>query len=103
MKKKQLELWLKAYKKEHQQCPKVFILSCANLSRYSLAVEFKHKIEPILLDGEAIYFSSLECAKEELKRIGLEFAYLRVTNVYDELGCPEFSQTAQDIELPLAS
>lgn len=103
MKKKQLEHWLHAYKKMHTHAPKIFIMGCSDLSCYSLAVEFKNKLDPVSFNGQVIYFSSLECVKEELKRLGLTSAYLRLRNTYDECGCDEFAQGFEDIELLFAS
>lgn len=86
MQKIQLDKWIHGYHKENYQPPKVFVISCSDLSQYLLAVEYKHKIEPIKIDDEPVHFDSLELVKEELLRIGIERAYLRLHNAYDEFG-----------------
>ncbi|OEF22591.1 DUF6482 family protein [Vibrio rumoiensis] len=102
MNKQQLDHWLQASQKEECEAPKVFVVSCADLSHYSLAVEYKHKLEPILVKDQLAYYSSLESVKEELKKLGLSSAYLRLHNAYDEFG-HEGNMIFQDIELHLVS
>ncbi|GEA51048.1 hypothetical protein VIN01S_18520 [Vibrio inusitatus NBRC 102082] len=84
------------------EVPKVFVIGCADLSTYQLAVEFKHKLEPIREDDKPMSFASLEIVKEELIRLGLNSAYLRLHNAYDECGAPE-DKLYCDIELSLKS
>ncbi len=103
MKKKQLDLWLLSHKSDPDNLPKVFVVGCADLSCYSLAVEYKHRLEPIKAEEGVVYFSSLEVVKQELKRLGLISAYLRLHNAYDEFGSDEVCTLHQDIELLLAS
>ena len=86
MRKQQLDHWLQASKKEECEPPKVFVVSCADLSHYSLAVEYKHRLEPIMEKDQLAYFNSLESVKDELKKLGLSSAYLRLHNAYDEFG-----------------
>lgn len=102
MRKQQLDHWLQASKKEECEPPKVFVVSCADLSHYSLAVEYKHRLEPIMDKDQLAYFTSLESVKVELKKLGLSSAYLRLHNAYDEFGS-EGIDLFQDIELHLAS
>lgn len=102
MKKQQLDHWLQAAKKEEVQPPKVFVVSCADLSQYSLAVEYKNRLEPIMDHDHLAYFRSIETVKDELKKLGLSSAYLRLHNAYDEFGSEEVD-LFQDIELHLAS
>ncbi|WP_105902175.1 DUF6482 family protein [Vibrio gangliei] len=102
MQKQQLDLWLQASQKDHSERPKVFVVSCADLSQYSLAVEYKHKLEPIKVNDQLAYFNSIESVKDELKKLGLNSAYLRLHNAYDEFGS-EGMELFQDIELHLAS
>ncbi|WP_086982235.1 DUF6482 family protein [Vibrio aphrogenes] len=102
MKKQQLDHWLQASQKEHIEPPKVFVVSCADLSQYSLAVEYKHRLEPITEQDRLAYFNSIESVKEELKKLGFTSAYLRLHNAYDECGAEE-SALFQDIKLHLAS
>ncbi|MBD1575343.1 MULTISPECIES: DUF6482 family protein [Vibrio] len=103
MKKQQLDHWLQASKSTDCGPPKVFVVSCADLAHYSLAVEYKHQLEPILMKDQLLYFSSLEQVKSELKKLGLSSAYLRLHNAYDEFGHDDYAVTFQDIELHLAS
>ncbi|MGO1190242.1 DUF6482 family protein [Vibrio casei] len=102
MKKQQLDHWLQARKNESCEPPKVFVVSCADLSHYSLAVEYKHKLEPILVKDQLAYFNSLESVKDELRKLGLSSAYLRLHNAYDEFG-HHGDVIYQDIELYLVS
>lgn len=99
MKMTQLDKWMHAYHK-HSQSPKVFVIGCANLSQYLLAVEYKHKLEPIKVDDEPVHFDSLDQVKEELTRLGVERAYLRLHNAYDECGAGD-GPLYQDVELSL--
>ncbi len=102
MQKHQLDRWLHGYHKDSYQVPKVFVIGCADISQYLLAVEYKHKLEPIKLNEEPIHFSSLEQVKEELLRLGFSKAYLRLHNAYDEFGV-EGEVSYHDIELSLTS
>ncbi|WP_070972314.1 DUF6482 family protein [Vibrio sonorensis] len=100
MQKHQLDKWIHGFHKASYQPPKVFVIGCSDLSQYQLAVEYKHKVEPIKVDGELIYFDSIELVKEELGRLGVERAYLRLHNAYDEFG-QSGSPLYQDVELVL--
>ncbi|MEF1284303.1 DUF6482 family protein [Vibrio sp. M250220] len=86
MQKTQLHKWIHGEHKESYQPPKVFVISCSDLSQYLLAVEYKHKLEPIRIDDDPVHFDSLEQVKDELNRLGVERAYLRLHNAYDECG-----------------
>ncbi|MEZ9229797.1 DUF6482 family protein [Vibrio amylolyticus] len=101
MQKRQLDKWIHGFHKDSYQTPKVFVIACADLSQYQIAVEYKHKLEPIKLDEEPIHFDSLEQVKEELVRLGIDKAFLRLHNAYDEFGS-ENSPLYSDIELSLA-
>lgn len=100
MQKNQLDKWIHGYHKESYQPPKVFVIGCADLSQYLLAVEYKHKVEPIKMDDKLVYFDSLERVKEELLRLGVERAYLRLHNAYDECGAGD-GPFYHDVEFPL--
>ena len=89
MHRKQLDKWIHGLHKKSYQPPKVFVISCSDLSQYLLAVEYKSKVEPVLLAGKPLHFSSLTEVREELKRLDVERAYLRMQNCYDECGCPD--------------
>ncbi|MFV0574331.1 MAG: DUF6482 family protein [Vibrio sp.] len=102
MKKHQLDLWLQASKNSEVAPPKIFVVSCADLSCYSLAVEYKHKLEPIRDDEELTYFESLDAAKEALCKMGISSVYLRQHNAYDEFG-PEVGCCIQDTEIRIAA
>ncbi|MFC0061882.1 DUF6482 family protein [Vibrio inusitatus] len=102
MQKHQFDQWIHADIERHMEVPKVFVIGCADLSTYQLAVEFKHKLEPIREDDKPMSFASLEIVKEELIRLGLNSAYLRLHNAYDECGAPE-DKLYCDIELSLKS
>ncbi|WP_428771252.1 DUF6482 family protein [Vibrio sp.] len=100
MQKRQLDKWLHGDHKDNYQSPKVYVIGCADLQQYMLAVEYKHKLEPIKQDGEPVHFDSLDSVKEELTRLGVERAYLRMHNAYDEFGSDENSGYA-DLEISL--
>ena len=100
MQKHQLDMWLHGDHKDSYQTPKVYVIGCSDISEYLLAVEYKHKLEPVKQDGEPLHFGSLDQVKEELLRLGFEKAYLRLHNAYDEFG-NEPSQSHYDIELAL--
>ncbi|GAA5647124.1 MULTISPECIES: DUF6482 family protein [Vibrio] len=102
MQRHQLDKWIHAPHKDSYQPPKVFVIGCSDLSQYLLAVEFKHRLEPIKQAGETLHFDSIEQVKEELIRLGVERAYLRLHNAYDECGSPD-GQCYCDIELSLAN
>ncbi|MFM2588926.1 DUF6482 family protein [Vibrio sp. TBV020] len=102
MQKSQLDKWIHGYHKESYQPPKVFVIGCSDLSQYLLAVEYKHKLEPIKVDDEPIHFDSLELVKEELLRLGVERAYLRLHNAYDEFGAGD-GPLYHDVELSLTT
>jgi hypothetical protein len=102
MQKRQLDKWIHGFHKDSQKAPKVFVIGCSDLSQYQIAVEYKHKLEPIKVDEEPIHFDSLEIVKEELVRLGIEKAYLRLHNAYDEFG-REDGPLYSDVELSLAT
>ncbi|CAH0526800.1 hypothetical protein [Vibrio hippocampi] len=78
MQKHQLDQWLRGEYKDSQQPPKVFVIGCADISHYLLAVEYKHKLEPILDNEHALEFDSIDSVKETLYTMGLQKAYLRL-------------------------
>ncbi|GAL19607.1 hypothetical protein JCM19235_963 [Vibrio maritimus] len=100
MQKHQLDRWLHGHHKDSYKPPKVFVIGCADISHYLLAVEYKHKLEPIKEDDEPIHYESLDSVKEALTRLGVEKAYLRLHNAYDECGSAEMNRYC-DIELNL--
>ncbi|KGY12372.1 lysyl-tRNA synthetase [Vibrio tubiashii] len=100
MQKSQLDKWIHGQHKDSYQPPKVFIIGCADLSQYLLAVEYKHKVEPVKIDDEPMHFDSLELVKEELVRLGVERAYLRLHNAYDECGAGD-GPLYYDLEMSL--
>ncbi len=102
MKMTQLDKWIHGYHKDSYQPPKVFVIGCSDLSHYLLAVEYKHKLEPLRVNDEPVHFESLERVKEELTRLGVERAYLRLHNTYDECGAGD-GPLYQDVELSLAT
>ncbi|MFB9216578.1 DUF6482 family protein [Vibrio sinaloensis] len=102
MKMTQLDKWIHGYHKDSYQPPKVFVIGCSDLSHYLLAVEYKHKLEPLRVDDKPVHFESLERVKEELTRLGVERAYLRLHNAYDECGAGD-GPLYQDVELSLAT
>jgi hypothetical protein len=99
----QLDHWLHGEHKKSYVAPKLYVISCADLSDYLLAVEYKHKLEPIRKDDEPVHYSSLEQVKEELVRMGVDSVYLRLHNTDDECGAPEGAAAYHDIELSLTS
>ncbi|MGC9401620.1 MULTISPECIES: DUF6482 family protein [Vibrio] len=101
MQKRQLDKWIHGYHKDSYQAPKVFVIGCSDLSQYQIAVEYKHKLEPLKQDDDPMHFDSLELVKEELVRLGIDKAYLRLHNAYDEFG-REGGISYCDIELSLA-
>lgn len=98
----QLDKWIHGHHKESYQSPKVYVIGCADLSQYLLAVEYKHQLEPVKINDEPVHFDSLELVKEELHRLGVEKAYLRLHNAYDECGSPEGAHYC-DVELSLTT
>ncbi len=86
MQREQLNYWLNAKHTEQRKEPKIYVISCANLSSYLLSVEYKKKLEPIRRNQEILHFGSLKLVKEALHKMGVHTAYLRVNNVYDECG-----------------
>ncbi|NOH96764.1 DUF6482 family protein [Vibrio sp. 99-70-13A1] len=102
MQKHQLDMWLHGHHKESYQPPKVYVIGCSDVTEYLLAVEYKHKLEPVKKGGEPLHFGSLDQVKEELMRLGIEKAYLRLHNAYDEFGSAP-TQPYCDIELSLTT
>ncbi|NVD05759.1 hypothetical protein FCU94_02375 [Vibrio sp. JPW-9-11-11] len=102
MQKRQLDKWIHGQHKESYQPPKVFVIGCSDLSQYMLAVEYKHQLEPIRVDDEPVHFDSLDQVKAELQRLGVERAYLRLHNAYDECGETE-GPMYQDLEIPVTT
>ncbi|MEF1289160.1 DUF6482 family protein [Vibrio sp. M260118] len=102
MQKSQLDKWIHGQHKDSYQPPKVFVIGCADLSQYLLAVEYKHKVEPVKIDDEPMHFDSLELVKEELVRLGVERAYLRLHNAYDECGAGD-GPLYYDVEMSLTT
>jgi hypothetical protein len=100
MQRNQFTQWIHADIERHTEVPKVFVIGCADLSTYQLAVEFKHKLEPIREADKPVSYASLEMVKDELIRLGLDSAYLRLHNAYDECGAPDGNYYC-DIELSL--
>jgi hypothetical protein len=102
MQKKQFDHWVHADIKDHHPIPKIFVISCAESTCYQLAVEYKHRLEPIMNDGEVMKFTSIELVKESLVKMGVDSAYLRLHNAYDEFG-PSPVDPFHDIKLSLVS
>ena len=101
MQKIQLDHWLHADHARNQAPPKLYVISCEDLSDYLLAVEYKHKLEPVHKDGKPIHYSSLEQVKEELSRLGVTSVYLRLHNTDDECSSVGESVPYHDIEMSL--
>lgn len=102
MQKTQLDKWIHGSHKSSYEPPKVFVISCSDLSQYLLAVEYKHRLEPLKINDEQIHFDSLDQVKEELNRLGVERAYLRLHNAYDECGAGD-GPLYHDLELSLTT
>ncbi|NOI15430.1 DUF6482 family protein [Vibrio hepatarius] len=102
MQKTQLDKWIHGSHKSSYEPPKVFVISCSDLSQYLLAVEYKHRLEPLKINDEPIHFDSLDQVKEELNRLGVERAYLRLHNAYDECGAGD-GPLYHDLELSLTT
>ncbi len=102
MQKHQLDLWLHGHHKPSYQTPKIYVIGCADVSDYLLAVEYKHHLEPVKDGDDPMHFSSLELVKEELVKMGFDKAYLRLHNAYDEFGS-EGVDPYCDIELSLTT
>lgn len=101
MHKIQLDHWLQVDLATNQAPPKLYVISCEDLSDYLLAVEYKHKLEPVHKDGEPMHFSSLEQVKHELSRLGVQSVYLRLHNNDDEFCGSDESVPYHDIEMSL--
>ena len=65
-------------------------------------MEYKHQLEPIKDGEDTIHFGSLDLVKEELLRLGIDKAYLRLHNAYDEFGS-DGAASYCDIELSLVT
>jgi len=86
MQRKQLDKWVHGHHEDNYEPPKMYVIGCSDVSQYSLAVEYKNVVEPIKDKDEIMHFESIECAKDELHKLGIEHAYLRLYNTYDECG-----------------
>lgn len=86
MQRLQLNHWLHAPHKDSYRTPKIYVIGCADVTQYLLAVEYKQQLELIKEGSEPMHFDSLERVKEELHRLGIDKAYLRLHNAYDECG-----------------
>ncbi len=84
MQKHQLNLWLNAQNKRCSALPRLYVIGCSDISQYLLAVEFKRNLEPIKEGLQPVHFASLELVKQELLRLGVDRAYLRLYNAYEE-------------------
>ena len=102
MQRTQLDKWIHGSHKSSYVPPKVFVIGCSDLSQYLLAVEYKHRLEPLKINDEPIHFDSLDQVKEELNRLGVERAYLRLHNAYDECGAGD-GPLYHDLELSLTT
>ncbi len=104
MEMQQFEQWVQAYSKHHHQAPKVFVIGCSGLPHYLLAVEFKHHLEPVRQGDKPIHYVSLEGVREELMRLGVDKAFLRLHNTYDECcGNETLAESFCDIEMAVMS
>ena len=65
MQKHQLDMWLHGDHKDSYRTPKVYVIGCSDIPEYLLAVEYKHKLEPVKQGGEPVHFGSLDQVKEE--------------------------------------
>ncbi|WP_375751252.1 DUF6482 family protein [Vibrio sp. HN007] len=101
MKMTQLDHWLHGDHRDNYVPPKIYVIGCEDMAEYLLAVEYKHKLEPIHKDGEPMQFSSLDMVKEELVRMGVDSVYLRLHNTDDECGSPQGSIPYHDIQLSI--
>jgi len=101
MQKIQLDHWLHADHSGKHLLPKLYVISCEDLSNYLLAVEYKHKLEPVHNDGELMHFSSLDQVKETLARLGVRSIYLRLHNTDDECSAASVSIPYHDIKMSL--
>ncbi|WP_341659676.1 DUF6482 family protein [Vibrio sp.] len=102
MQKSQLDKWIHGHHKDSYQPPRVFVIGCSDLSHYLLAVEYKHRLEPIKEKDEPIHFESLDLVREALLKLGVEKAYLRLHNTYDECGAGD-GPLYNDVELSLTT
>lgn len=100
MHKQQLDKWLHGTHKPGAELPKVYVIGCADATHYTVGVEVKHQMEPLMNGDEPMHFASLDAAKAELANLGLERAYLRMSCAYEECGF-EGGQKYSDIPLPL--
>ncbi len=101
MQKHQLDMWLHGHTRLLQNT-EGFVIGCSDVSDYLLAVEYKHQLEPIKDGEDPIHFGSLDLVKEELLRLGIDKAYLRLHNAYDEFGS-DGAASYCDIELSLVT
>ncbi|XAW89209.1 DUF6482 family protein [Vibrio sp. CDRSL-10 TSBA] len=100
MHKQQLDKWLHGNHKPGATLPKVYVIGCADATHYTVGVEVRHQIEPLMKGDEPMHFSSLEAAKQELAQLGFAQAYLRMSCAYEECGL-EGGQRYSEIPLPL--
>ncbi|GLT18141.1 hypothetical protein GCM10007938_19190 [Vibrio zhanjiangensis] len=102
MRKTQLDKWIHGHHKDNYQSPRVFVIGCSDLSHYLIAVEYKHKLEPIKENDQPIHFESLDLVRDALLKLGVEKAYLRLHSTDDECGAGDEAMY-YDVELPLTT
>ncbi|MCW8330075.1 DUF6482 family protein [Photobacterium sp. SDRW27] len=100
MKLSQLKHWLKAH---DGKAPKCILTSYAGCSDYLMEVEFKHQLEPLKDDNDAMLrFQSIEQVKDLLRPLGITSVVLRVTDPYDEFSPDgKVSECREDMTISL--
>ena len=96
----QFHQWLHHTDQDHQ--PKVYILGGADLSQYSIAVECRHRMEPLRNEQGIMHFQSIDEAKQHLIKQGVSHACLRLFTPYEECGTAGRMHYS-DMDLPLTN
>jgi hypothetical protein len=106
MQKYQFDSLVKQDHQQSQSIPKIFVVGCAELSSYQLAVEVNQQLEMIQIHDKPLAYSSLEQLKNDLIVLGLQRVFLRLYNPNQAQqttqSCAEQS-AFYDIELSLSN
>lgn len=99
MKLKQLKNWIQAHPDNVPHC---YVIAHAGGAQYVVEVEARHKLEPLKADhtGEVMHFDSMEQVSEQLRKVGVKKATLRLMDPYDEFG-PADTSCKEDMDITL--
>lgn len=99
MKLKQLKNWIQSHPDNVPHC---YVIAHAGGAQYVVEVETRHKLEPLKADhsGEVMHFDSMEQVSEQLRKVGVKKATLRLMDPYDEFG-PADTSCKEDMDITL--